>query len=81
MLVLCTRDFADYYDATARNPMCIYTSDDDGLTWDGPIHPEPWSKAQMYGQPVEYDGFPYVFWSEESTGAALHWRDLSDVIS
>lgn len=83
-LLLCTRNHADYHDATTRFPMCLYTSSNDGVSWSGPIHPEPCERAQMYGKPIEYDdgggADPWLFWSEESDGAVLHWRNVSDVL-
>ena len=81
-LVLCTRSYEDYHDATGQSPMCILTSTDDGATWSDPVHPEPSYNAQMYGNPIMYDSDLHVFWSQETAdGAVLFWRDLSDVIS
>jgi hypothetical protein len=65
--------------------MCLYQSDDLGLTWSGPMHPQPWPYTLEYGVPIEYDSKCYLLWAEVydpvSLAAVLHWRDVSDVIS
>jgi hypothetical protein len=81
-IILCTRDYAStYYTLTGNYPMCLYTSDDNGITWVGPYYPEPTHRKFMYGRPVELGGSVYLWWSETSLGSTNRWRDISEYAS
>jgi len=81
-LVLWTRNYRGFKDLTTQAPPCLHTSSD-GETWSlPPIHPEPTYNAQMYGNPLMYDGTLHVFWSQEAgSGATLFWRDISAFVT